>query len=67
MADLLDKSDDLVNSYGHYQQEEYLEHLGKDHRRRIEGHVKIIYKVEGEYVYVTDFFDARQDPSKMKD
>jgi plasmid stabilization system protein ParE len=49
------------------QQEEYLEHLGKDHRRLIEGNYKIIYRVQGEDIYITDIFDSRQDPSKMKD
>jgi len=37
-----------------------------NHRRAIEGHFKIIYRVEGETIYVTDFFDSRQDPAKMK-
>ncbi len=27
---------------------------------------KIIYKVEGNIVFITDFFDSRQDPTKMK-
>ncbi len=65
-AKLLDKADSLETTYNHYQQEDYLEHLGKDHKRAIEGHVKIIYRVEKEYIYITDFFDTRQDPSKMK-
>ena len=29
-------------------------------------HYKIIYRVVGEYIYVTDIFDSRQDPDKMK-
>lgn len=63
---LLDKADKLVTIYTHYQQEEYLIHLGKGHKRAIEGYFKIIYRIEGEFIYVTDFFDTRQDPSKMK-
>ena len=65
-AKLLDKADNLVTTYNHYQREDYLEHLGKNHRRIIEGHVKIIYRVEKHSIYVTDFFDSRQDPEKMK-
>lgn len=44
----------------------FLEHLGLGHRRLIESHYKIIYRVVGEYIYVTDIFDSRQDPEKMK-
>lgn len=65
-AKMLDKADSLIITYNHYQQEEYLEHLGKTHRRAIEGYYKIIYRVEGELIYVTDFFDTRQNPEKMK-
>lgn len=46
--------------------EEYLEHLGQSHRRIIEGPYKIIYRIEGEIIYITDIFDSRQDPAKMK-
>jgi hypothetical protein len=46
--------------------EEYLEHLKEDHRRIIEGHFKIIYKVENESVYIIDFFDSRKNPASMK-
>jgi hypothetical protein len=45
---LLDKTGDLETTYNHYQQEEYLEHLGKKHKRAIEGHVKIIFRVDKE-------------------
>lgn len=48
------------------QKEEYLEHMGQSHRRIIEGYYKIIYRVEGETIYVTDIFDTRQDPARMK-
>ena len=63
---LLNKADSLVNTFNHYQEEEYLEHLEKGHRRALEGFYKIIYLVEGEEIFITDFFDTRQDPSKMK-
>jgi len=63
---ILDKADSLKTTYNHYQQKEYLEHLGKNHKRAIEGYFKIIYRVEEKLIYVTDFFDTRQDPEKMK-
>ena len=63
---LLDKADRLEFNPHIGQREEYLEHLGKEYRRLIEGYIKIIYLIEGELIYITDFFDARQDPGKMK-
>ena len=47
------------------QEEEYLKELGLGHRRRVEGNYKIIYRISGKIIYVTDIFDSRQDPSKM--
>jgi toxin ParE1/3/4 len=46
--------------------EEYLMHLGMNHRRVIESHYKIIYRIKDNCIYVTDIFDTRQDPAKMK-
>ena len=63
---ILDKADELADNPWKGQREEYLTHLGKDHRRTIEGHYKIIYRVEEQYIYITDIFDSRQDPAKMK-
>jgi plasmid stabilization system protein ParE len=63
---ILSKADKLLDNPYIGQQEEYLKHLEKGHRRLIEGNYKIIYRVEGENIYVTDIFDSRQDPSKMK-
>jgi len=47
------------------QVETLLAHLGMGHRRMVSGNYKIIYRIEGELVVVTDIFDARQDPEKM--
>jgi toxin ParE1/3/4 len=63
---ILAKADKLLDNPYLGQQEEYLDHLGKTHRRMIEGNYKIIYRVQGESIYITDIFDSRQDPSKMK-
>jgi plasmid stabilization system protein ParE len=48
------------------QEEEYLKSLNMNHRYLVKRHYKIIYRVEKEIVYITDFFDTRQDPVKMK-
>lgn len=48
------------------QYEPYLKRLGKGHRRLIEGYFKIIYLTEDETIYITDFFETRQDPAKMQ-
>jgi toxin ParE1/3/4 len=63
---ILAKADKLLSKPRMGQKEEYLDHLGQSHRRIIVGHYKIIYRIEGEIIYITDIFDTRQDPSKMK-
>ncbi|MBE0640280.1 MAG: type II toxin-antitoxin system RelE/ParE family toxin [Bacteroidales bacterium] len=63
---ILDAADTLLLHPYQGQTEPLLEHLGKSHRRLIIGHYKIIYRVYGEYIYITDIFDSRQDPDKMK-
>ena len=65
MTRVLNRADSLSTTHGQGQVEPQLEHLGKEHRRLIEGHFKIIYRVEGSTVYVTDIFDSRQNPEKM--
>lgn len=47
------------------QEEELLKDLGLGHRRRVEGNYKIIYRIIGKTIYVTDIFDSRQNPEKM--
>lgn len=63
---ILDKADSLIHNPNKGQIEEYLTHLGKGHRRLIEGHTKIIYLVKEDCIYITDFFDTRQDPAKLR-
>jgi plasmid stabilization system protein ParE len=60
---ILAKADMLLENPHIGQLEEYLEHMGQSHRRVVEGHYKIIYKIEGDVIII---FDSRQDPSKMK-
>ena len=47
------------------QYEPYLAKLKQGHRRLIEGNFKIVYRVENDNIYVVDFFDSRDNPSKM--
>lgn len=63
---LFNRADGIALNPKKGQRENYLQHLQEDHRRIIEGHFKIIYKIEAGSIYITDFFDSRQDPEKMK-
>jgi len=63
---ILDKADTLLLHPNQGQKEPYLEHLGLVHRRIIESHFKIIYRIVEENIYITDIFDSRQDPDTMK-
>ena len=51
-------------SAGQYEVE--LDHLGRGHRRWVVGHYKIIYLILENHLVITDIFDSRQDPGKMK-
>ncbi len=62
----LDRADSLAHSYNQGQIEPTLEDLSFGHRRIVEGHVKIIYIIDGEVVTVIDFFDSRMNPKKVK-
>jgi plasmid stabilization system protein ParE len=48
------------------ERETRLQYLNKEHRRLIEGYFKIIYFILNDSIYITDIFDSRQDPDKMK-
>lgn len=64
---ILDAADALLEHPSIGQEEPFLVNLGRQHRRLVEGHYKIIYRIEGEYIYITDIFDSRQDPDKMQE
>ena len=64
--EILDAADTLLLHPLKGGKEPYLEHLELGHRRLIVGHYKIIYRVTNEEIYITDIFDSRQDPIKMK-
>jgi len=46
--------------------EENLVDLKQEHRYIVESNYKIIYRVLHNNIYITDIFDCRQSPQKMK-
>ena len=48
------------------QVEPSLEHKGLGHRRFVLGNYKVVYRIHKSEIRITDVFDARQDPGKMK-
>lgn len=48
------------------QEEETLSFLQEGHRYLVQGNYKIIYKLKDNTAHVTDVFDSRQDPQKLK-
>lgn len=63
---IFERCDDLLENPESGSKEEYLEHLGLGHRRLIVGHFKVIYRIQGKIIFITDIFDSRQNPVKMK-
>lgn len=63
---ILDKAESLVQFPERGQIENHLIKLNKGHRYVLEKHTKIIYRIIEDKIYITDFFDTRQDPTKMK-
>ncbi len=64
--EILDATDSLMLHPFLGRTEPYLEHLNLGHHRLVIGHFKVIYRIIGEAIYITDIFDSRQDPAKMK-
>ena len=46
--------------------EENLLELKQGHRYIVEGNYKIIYRIFNKNIYITDVFDSRQNPQKIK-
>ncbi len=46
--------------------EENLEDLDQGHRYIVEGNYKIIYLILDGEIYITDVFDCRQNPQKIR-
>lgn len=62
---IVDDIDWLMDHPRGGQYEPLLDHLGLGHRRKVSGNYKIIYRIIGDLIFVSDIFDARQDPEKM--
>jgi plasmid stabilization system protein ParE len=64
---VLEQTKFLLDSPYLGQEEEFLKHKNQGHRYLlIESTYKVIYRVVDEIIYVTDVFDTRQNPDKMK-
>ncbi len=64
---ILEKSKALEDHPNIGQEEENLKELGQGHRYVLVDKIyKIIYFVIKPIVFITDIFDTRQDPDKMK-
>jgi len=48
------------------QVEPWMQCAKHEYRRLVVGNFKIIYRIEGETIYVTDIFDTRHDPKRMR-
>jgi mRNA-degrading endonuclease RelE of RelBE toxin-antitoxin system len=61
-------ANDLASNPNLGQIEPLLQSLNLNHRRIMVGHFKIIYRIieKPNIILVTDIFDSRQDPNKMK-
>lgn len=65
--DVVEKAMRLKDAPYMGQEEEHLMHLGLGHRYLpVKPFYKIIYLVIQPFIYITDIFDTRQDPQKMK-
>jgi len=63
---IIDRAETLVNNPTRGRLEEELKSLGKEHRYLLEYHYKIIYKLDGEIVTITDIFSNYQRPSRKQ-
>ena len=63
---VFDAIDRLRDHPGSGQYEPWLDILQMKHRRLVVGKFKIVYRISNELIIVTDIFDARQDPKRMK-
>lgn len=47
--------------------EDLLKDMEGVHRYIVKDNYKIIYKIQSHKIYITDVFDTRQDPDKIKE
>jgi len=60
------KAESLLSHPRSGQVEPLMGHLRHEYRRVVAGCFKIIYRIQGEVILVTDIFDSRQDPDRMR-
>jgi len=63
---LLKKALSLVDNPRKGRPVRYLAHRGKGHRALSANRYLLVYFVEGDTIFITDFFDTRQHPSRMR-
>jgi len=66
VTQLLDKADSLLKHPMRGIPEPALADMGKGHRSLISGRYKIVYYVSGDEIRITDLFDTKQHPSRMR-
>lgn len=47
-------------------EEQLLKELNLGHRYIVEGNYKIVYRIEGKIIYITDMFDTRRSPEDIE-
>ena len=65
-SEILTKADQLKVNPNIGSKEELLSGLSREYKKLICSHYKVIYFIDGQNVVVTDIFDSRQDPRKMR-
>lgn len=63
---LLKRAQELIDQPWKGPPEPALLKLKEGHRFLLLGRYKIIYRVVGDVVFITDFFDTKQHPSRMR-
>ena len=63
---LLAKAFGLVKHPKKGKPEKLLAHRGLGHRSLSAGRFLIVYYVDGDTIHITDFFDTRQHPTRMR-
>ena len=67
ITEILDRADELENYPELWPEEDNLLSLKQGHRSLLVGkQYKIIYLIAEPFVVITDIFDVRQNPDKMK-
>lgn len=65
--DIFNRADELLQNPKLGPPESNLEELDQGHRSLLVGTLyKIVYLIKAPIIFVTDIFDVRQDPDKMK-